>query len=145
MSKVCNGCNEDKDFSLFSKSRFGKYGYRSKCKPCNALAKKEAYKKKKEAGLYDFNANKNNMLKKLYGIELSTYNEMLENQKHSCSICGVHVDLLVRNLAVDHCHATNKVRGLLCHHCNTAIGLLKDNTEILKNAISYLEHHKSKD
>ena len=42
-------------------------------------------------------------------------------------------------LVVDHCHATGTVRGLLCHNCNRALGLLHDNTEVLLNAIKYLE------
>ena len=42
-------------------------------------------------------------------------------------------------LVVDHCHATGKVRGLLCHNCNRALGLLKDKISVLKNAIQYLE------
>lgn len=42
-------------------------------------------------------------------------------------------------LVVDHDHKTGKVRGLLCHNCNRALGLLKDNKEIIQNCLSYLE------
>ena len=51
------------------------------------------------------------------------------------------MDTLKHNvkLNVDHCHITNKVRGLLCHDCNRALGLLKDNTSILSSAINYLQ------
>jgi len=44
-----------------------------------------------------------------------------------------------RALAVDHCHSTNKIRGLLCTDCNTALGLLKDNKELVKSALAYLD------
>lgn len=47
-----------------------------------------------------------------------------------------------RSLAVDHCHKTNMVRGLLCHRCNTAIGLLNDDFTTLKSALKYLRHYK---
>ena len=40
---------------------------------------------------------------------------------------------------MDHCHKTKKIRGLLCHTCNSGLGMFKDNIEYLKNAIKYLE------
>jgi hypothetical protein len=43
------------------------------------------------------------------------------------------------NFVVDHCHATGKVRGLLCHNCNRALGLMQDNIENIKRAADYLE------
>jgi hypothetical protein len=42
-------------------------------------------------------------------------------------------------LMVDHCHATGKVRGLLCHNCNRALGLLKDDKSTIRRALEYLE------
>lgn len=79
-----------------------------------------------------------------YGITLADYQRMLLEQKDSCKICGS--DGFVMNttrhkvkLVVDHCHATGRVRGLLCHNCNRALGLLKDNEESLLNAIAYLK------
>jgi len=47
------------------------------------------------------------------------------------------------NLAVDHCHDTNKVRGLLCKNCNTAIGLLKENLETMTKALEYVKFHSA--
>ncbi len=51
----------------------------------------------------------------------------------SCQICGA-----TRNLAVDHCHQTHEVRGILCNHCNTALGGFRDSITNLENAIVYL-------
>jgi hypothetical protein len=45
--------------------------------------------------------------------------------------------------AWDHDHTTNQVRGILCERCNRAIGLLRDDVDVLKNAIKYLERHKN--
>lgn len=42
-------------------------------------------------------------------------------------------------LVIDHCHKTGKVRGHLCHNCNRALGLLQDDTALLRRAIAYLE------
>jgi len=83
-------------------------------------------------------------LKKRFGISLEEYQEMLEKQNYVCATCNRpersidHRTKQVRSLAVDHCHTTGKIRGLLCSDCNTALGLLKDNTETMKNMISYL-------
>lgn len=83
-------------------------------------------------------------LKKRFGISLEEYQEMLEKQNNCCAICGRpersvdHRTKRVRSLAVDHCHDTNKIRGLLCSDCNTAIGLLQDDPNVLKAAIKYL-------
>ena len=80
-----------------------------------------------------------------YNITLDDYEALLEEQGNVCAICGGEGFVMsriknnhVNKLVVDHCHTTGKVRGLLCHNCNRALGLLKDDAEILKNAISYL-------
>lgn len=57
-----------------------------------------------------------------------------------CKRCKISKSLeeFHKKLSVDHCHKTGKVRGLLCSNCNTAIGLLKEDINVLKNAINYL-------
>jgi len=81
-------------------------------------------------------------LKSNYGITLELYNQILESQEGKCRICKTDSSLLVKRLAVDHCHQSNLIRGLLCQNCNTAVGLLKDSTDILNSAIKYLEETK---
>ena len=72
-----------------------------------------------------------------FGLASSEYDKLLTNQGGACAICGTEPN--GRALAVDHNHDTGLVRGLLCHHCNTAIGLLDDSPERLIRAIEYLE------
>jgi len=74
-------------------------------------------------------------IKNRYGITKEDYILMFNKQKGLCAICEEKKDY---NLHIDHCHSTNKVRGLLCGTCNRALGLLKDNTYFLGNAIKYL-------
>jgi hypothetical protein len=74
-------------------------------------------------------------LRHKYGITQSQYEEMLMTQCSQCAICGDDSD----RLRVDHDHATGKVRGLLCHHCNVALGSFKDTPAYLRAAASYLE------
>lgn len=86
----------------------------------------------------------NNYLKRNYGIMMDDYDRIYKEQKGLCCICGTEGFIMNKDrhklkLVVDHCHETGKVRGLLCHNCNRALGLLKDNVDYLKIAIKYLE------
>lgn len=73
-------------------------------------------------------------------IPREQYVELLEAQNNKCAICRCDSGSNNRGdkLAVDHCHSSGKIRGLLCHKCNTALGLLNDSQEVLQSAITYL-------
>jgi hypothetical protein len=60
-----------------------------------------------------------------------------------CEICGIQWDPLIHKhkFCVDHCHTTGKIRGILCHHCNAALGHLKENNEIINNLLEYNRKH----
>lgn len=73
-----------------------------------------------------------------YGITLKEYDEMFHAQGGRCAGCGI-MPTSDKPLAIDHCHKSSKVRGLLCSNCNLALGNAKDNTNTLKNLIVYLE------
>lgn len=81
-------------------------------------------------------------LKRLYDISPGDYDRMLLDQNDSCAICKKHQREFKRALEIDHNHTTEKVRGLLCHCCNTAIGLLKEDDSILQSAIDYVKKWK---
>ena len=84
---------------------------------------------------YDLNFH----MKRNYGISIADYNVMLKEQNGLCDICGAsEPNHHKKRLNIDHCHSTGKIRGLLCDACNRAIGLLKDDVEVLKKAIQYL-------
>lgn len=74
-------------------------------------------------------------------ISKEHYNVLYELQSGKCAICKCDSGSNARGdrLAVDHCHASGHIRGLLCHRCNTAIGLFKDSKENLSAAIEYLK------
>jgi hypothetical protein len=82
---------------------------------------------------------KNEKLRLSFGITIHDYNRMMEDQGFCCAICGINNEKTKRSLAVDHCHITGRIRGLLCGKCNSAIGLLGESANNLRNAISYLE------
>ena len=85
-------------------------------------------------------ANLRSDLKKL-GCTIEMFNQMFADQGGYCKICGLHQSLFKKRLHVDHCHATKRVRQLLCCNCNHLLGKAKDSVEILKSAIKYLEEH----
>ncbi len=73
-----------------------------------------------------------------FGITVAEYNALLVKQGGVCAICGETCGT-GKMLAVDHCHKSGKIRGLLCFDCNSGIGKLKDDVEMLHRAISYLQ------
>jgi hypothetical protein len=80
-------------------------------------------------------------LKARYGITSEQRDAMVAKQGGVCAICAT----LVPNTKlqrVDHCHATKKVRGILCHHCNLILGHAHDNPDVLIRAAKYLEASK---
>jgi len=84
-------------------------------------------------------------LRRQFGLTVAQYDAMVTAQDGLCAICRRpetrldHRTKRVRRLAVDHCHTSKRVRGLLCCACNTAIGLLKDSPRLLTAARQYLE------
>jgi hypothetical protein len=70
------------------------------------------------------------------------YLVMVNRQKGKCAICKCHYSTFKKRLAIDHDHKTGKIRGLLCHHCNSALGNFRDRICILVSAIKYLEEWK---
>jgi hypothetical protein len=99
------------------------------------LAKQKAFRANNpdRARLYDRRRD----LRKNYGITEGEYDSMLLGQGGVCAICK-GAEPSGRRLAVDHCHTTGKVRGLLCSRCNPAIGLFNENVANLASAIDYL-------
>ena len=78
--------------------------------------------------------------KESYGITIEKYDEMLVAQGGGCAICGKKPT--TRRLAVDHCHLTLKVRGLLCVKCNVGLGQFEADLVLIQKAVQYLERSK---
>lgn len=81
---------------------------------------------------------KNNDLMVNYGITLDQYERQFLLQNGACAICKRPQIDLGKPLAVDHCHKTGEVRGLLCTGCNMALGGFVDDIDNLNTAINYL-------
>jgi hypothetical protein len=70
-----------------------------------------------------------------YGLSLESYQAIMVRQGEACAICGTRH----RGLCIDHCHATSKVRGLLCRNCNSGLGQYFDSPALLRAAAGYLK------
>ena len=81
-------------------------------------------------------------LQRMYGITLEQYNMMLLQQRFKCALCESEDPGGRGRFHVDHCHDTGKVRALLCHYCNTALGSFRDDPELMEKAASYLRAHQ---
>ncbi len=132
---TCRACSEEKSVDQFRKHPTMKRGHRNDCIPCENKRRKENWHKNPER-------NKEYELQRNYGISIADLDAIREEQAYQCAICGVHEDDAPHRhgtgLFVDHCHETGKVRGLLCHQCNSMLGYARDSEDNLLNAIQYL-------
>ena len=83
---------------------------------------------------------RNHRLKKKYGITLADFNRMVKEQDNKCAVCSEDLSN-GKQIDVDHCHKTRKVRGITHNHCNCIVECCNENVDVLENAIKYLEKH----
>jgi len=140
--KACSRCKQQYPTTEFRR-------WEGICKPCQAKGMREyrianyervrAIEKRREAKLTR-DDHRNFRLKSVYGITLAQYNILLESQNGRCAICKTdQPNGKDKVFHVDHDHATNRVRGLLCNFCNSGLGYFKEKKETFLNAIKYLE------
>lgn len=157
---LCKTCKEEKPLTseFFRPTLRRKIGFLRRCKRCisdytklyrqeNPLSEekreKERHRDRKRDKLPHRKTNKQRSvfkyrLKYTYGITLEEYEELKIKQNNECAICEGEGRGRYKVLDIDHDHETGKVRGLLCHTCNSGIGMLKDSTLLLEKAINYL-------
>jgi hypothetical protein len=114
-TQVCTKCKIDKDLDSYHADRRTGNRKRNVCIDCRQSQRQ------------------------ITNISTFEYAKLLVEQNNACAICGVEATELKRELSVDHNHETNKIRGLLCHHCNIGLGNFRDSTTLLSVAIEYLE------
>lgn len=123
------------------KSKYPNAYFKEKlCKNCNVV-----FTPKSPSQLYCSGLCKglNSYYLRNYGITEKEKERLKEKQNYKCAICGGEGFIMNKTgtkekLVVDHDHSTGKIRGMLCHNCNRALGLFKDNIDVLQQAIEYL-------
>lgn len=139
MRQTCNHCNKSLPIEQFSFRNKAAGTRHKECKSCHNASTKKWYKKnsksQKAATAKWQKANQVKRIANRYKITEEEAEVVLAVV--ACEICGS-----TENLHVDHDHATGKVRGRLCMHCNHALGSFKDNLDSLRKAVLYLEQHR---
>lgn len=136
-TKHCPRCDEDKPLSEFWKNRRpnGKEITQPYCKPCQ-----NAYVREWHAN-NGGRAKRSQYLYRTYGIIDTEYDALVEKQGGVCAVCG-RVGVRRRKfLDVDHCHTCDEIRGALCTDCNSAAGLMRDDPEVIRQLLAYVEQH----
>lgn len=132
--KRCNDCGDVKPRTEFYRRARACDGLASSCKGC--VYGKGSAKRRLVTPEVRLLKGRVSCLKFKYGITPEDYQEMLAAQGGVCAVCGAGPG--VRALAVDHCHTTGRVRGILCPNCNTGLGKFRDDVGLLTRAITYL-------
>lgn len=122
----CKFCNNEFK-ALLIKIRQGKGKYCSQ----------QCYHEARTSPLSNKEKNKIYQAKLRYGLIKHDYLKLMETT--NCSICNTLLSKSEKY--IDHCHLTQKVRGVLCNKCNTGLGMFKDSILLLQNAIQYLNDH----
>jgi hypothetical protein len=125
--------------------RDGQPLYRSRCKACQAEAARNWYRKNPERAAATQRRRK---LQRGYDLTPEQYEALLATQGGVCAICG-RPERVAREgkpvrLAVDHCHTTGAIRGLLCTSCNRALGLFGEDVHLMEACVQYLDRDRAK-
>lgn len=132
--RTCGKCKRRKPDGAFAITWNRKLHKRVRASTCMACGDKNRERRKKWRS--------DSARHRLYGVHKDQWAEMKKKAKHKCEVCGAAELREKRGLVVDHCHDKGHVRGVLCHTCNTAIGLMKDSPAIMRAAAKYIERRK---
>lgn len=153
-TKVCKKCNiekpEDKFELHYNKMRDVTYRRRV-CKQCKygVISPRTYIKSDNDKYLrLSLSTSKASFKRKHPDFDVSFltvdwYKKRYEEQEGKCEICKTFKEIGIGRLNIDHCHSNNKMRGLICDKCNTALGGVSDNIKTLKSMIEYLEKYNT--
>lgn len=164
--KRCARCDLQKPLIDFRNNKAKPDSIRSYCRECRKAICREWYLRNIESerqrardrikvyGVADRERNKKwalenpararhhsrkKLLSKKYNMTIEEHDELFAAQGFACGACGSPSPNSKKGWSTDHCHASEAVRGILCHHCNVGIGHAKDSVETLRRWIAYLE------
>jgi Recombination endonuclease VII len=135
IEKLCSLCEQLLPGPAFRIRR--RRGYRdSLSSACIACTNKQQRSYRASGKVYKYpKKDKELHLLRTYNISTERFNELLASQNGTCAIC----EQVAGRWHVDHDHATNEVRGILCHHCNVMLGFSRDSSDVLRSGADYLD------
>lgn len=124
------------------------YYINAMCVPCFNKYRRERHSK--GIGVLTAEQKRDANLRQNYGITAEQYDQIFTQQNGACAVCKQSETRIehrskakyIRYLSVDHDHETGQIRALLCSDCNTALGLLKEDTKRIQALLDYLKAHK---
>lgn len=118
--RECAKCGKNRSEKFYTSSR-GKV-----CSTCRKTSRRQAAR--------------NTRIQSTYGLSADDYDQLFKAQDGKCAICR---ESRKTNLAIDHCHKTEAIRGLLCARCNGQLLArgARDRPEVLRRAADYLESY----
>lgn len=128
--KRCPKCSQTKALDSFHRHKNRPDGLTGWCKSCCVISNRN-WQRRNPRARRDYHC------RHFYGLEPKDVELMFLCQKGRCAICSAKL-LRGKTLAIDHCHKTHRVRGLLCRQCNLGLGAFLDSTALLTKAIKYL-------
>ncbi len=163
--KRCKKCGVLKPLADFYANKGGRDDVRPECKACTSARRKAWYSENREREIErvrswqqanhahylrnqaEYRArvtreHRSGHLKRKFDLTLDEYERFLERQNGACAICDDPPNECI-SLHVDHDHGTGEIRGLLCVRCNNALGLFRENPDVLKRAIRYVRSEAS--
>lgn len=141
-AKTCPKCDTLKNLSEFYKDSRLSTGFACWCKAChNTSVNRSREERVEKDPAREREMTLRRLLQRKYGVDLEHFKSLSAAQDGRCAICRREGSQQSRKhrLYVDHCHDTGRIRGLLCHPCNVALGLLGESVERVKAAVTYLE------
>lgn len=125
--RACTSCGVEKPLDAYTVDRKYRDGHMRICKACRAARQRELWKDPDYASRNNERRrewHQKHYRMRRYGITLAEYEQMFEAQGHKCRLCGCEKAGAGRDdqWCIDHCHNNGRIRGILCHNCNTALG-----------------------
>jgi hypothetical protein len=133
--KTCSKCKQELPLSCFAiQNRRGKSDHQAYCRTCNSTLR-AAWGRENPKHI------RKNAVWVKYRLREQDYKALMQKQNSACAIC--QADFGQATIHIDHCHTTNKVRGLLCQPCNLSLGHVEKMAKYAERVCDYLGWNSS--
>lgn len=138
--RACLTCKQSKPVGEFQPQPRARNGRLPNCDPCRRELARQKNRKiaAQSSSVEVWRNSRERYLRRKYKITLAEYEQLFAAQSGACAVCKRVVELFI-----DHCHTRGTIRELLCHNCNAALGLMREDPLAIAGLIEYLERHRA--